>query len=269
MIVNRDFHIHTSYCDGNNTPEEMIKAAINCGFSAIGFSGHSFTSFDQSYCMSMENTERYFDEISALKEKYRGKIEIFCGIEQDFYAEKKTFDYDYTIGSVHYVKVGDKYFGIDDSAEDTKKLLENHFDGDFYALAQEYFNCVKNVVEKTDADIIGHLDLITKYKHSLNLKETEEYLELGFDAIKELVKWGKPFEVNVGAITGGYRNSPYPSLTLLKEINRQGGKIILSGDCHSADTIGDNLCTALSHAKAAGFTEALTLTQSGFRPYSL
>ena len=269
MITNRDFHIHTCYCDGSNTPEEMIKAALNRGFSSIGFTGHSFTSFDQSYCMSRENTQKYFKEITALKEKYKDKIEVFCGIEQDFYAEEKEYDFDYTIGSVHYIKVGDNYFGIDDSPEDTKNLLKNHFGGDFCAMAATYYSSVKRVVEKTNADIIGHLDLIAKYKHSIGLEETDEYLKLATDAVKELVKCDKPFEINVGTVNRGYRNSPYPSLTLLKEINRLGGKIIISGDCHNAQNLGDNFDLAISHAKAAGFTTALTLTKNGFTEYSL
>ena len=67
MIAN--FHTHTSFCDGKNTPEEIIKAAINKGFSAIGFSGHGYTDFDLRYCM--KNTYEYIKEITRLKEKYK------------------------------------------------------------------------------------------------------------------------------------------------------------------------------------------------------
>ncbi len=38
MIAN--FHTHTVFCDGRNTPEEVVLSAIEKGFSAIGFSGH-------------------------------------------------------------------------------------------------------------------------------------------------------------------------------------------------------------------------------------
>lgn len=43
----KNFHTHTTYCDGKNTAEEMILAAINQGFTALGFSGHSHTSIDR------------------------------------------------------------------------------------------------------------------------------------------------------------------------------------------------------------------------------
>ena len=39
-------HTHTTYCDGKNTPEQMIQSAIRQGLSVIGFSGHSYVPFD-------------------------------------------------------------------------------------------------------------------------------------------------------------------------------------------------------------------------------
>lgn len=67
----KNFHTHTTYCDGKNTTEEMILAAINQGFTALGFSGHSHTSIDPSYCMTTDETRRYIDELKALRENTR------------------------------------------------------------------------------------------------------------------------------------------------------------------------------------------------------
>ena len=47
-----NLHSHTTYCDGNNTAEEMVLAAIQSGFDVFGFSGHSYLDFDDSWCMS-------------------------------------------------------------------------------------------------------------------------------------------------------------------------------------------------------------------------
>ena len=54
-MIKTNFHTHTIYCDGNDTPEELIKAAIDNGFTSLGFSGHSFFKKDDDYCMSLEN----------------------------------------------------------------------------------------------------------------------------------------------------------------------------------------------------------------------
>ena len=36
-----NFHTHTTWCDGKDSPETVILAAIGKGFSAIGFSSHA------------------------------------------------------------------------------------------------------------------------------------------------------------------------------------------------------------------------------------
>ena len=66
-MFNNNFHTHTRYCDGKNTPEEMVQYALKLGFDSLGFSGHAFTEFDLSYCMTPEETKQYIDEINALK----------------------------------------------------------------------------------------------------------------------------------------------------------------------------------------------------------
>ena len=37
-----NFHTHTTYCDGKETAEQMVQAAIAKGFTRLGFSGHGF-----------------------------------------------------------------------------------------------------------------------------------------------------------------------------------------------------------------------------------
>ncbi len=98
-----NLHMHTTYCDGKDSAEAMTLAAIEEGLAVAGFSGHSFTPHDQSYCMSREGTQRYIEEIGALREKYAGSIRLLLGIELDRYADTDLTPYDYRIGSVHYV----------------------------------------------------------------------------------------------------------------------------------------------------------------------
>ena len=38
-------HNHTTFCDGQNTPEEMAEAAYALGFTDFGFSGHTYVDF--------------------------------------------------------------------------------------------------------------------------------------------------------------------------------------------------------------------------------
>ena len=41
MIVRANFHTHTTWCDGSDSPEAVIQAAIARNFDAIGFSSHA------------------------------------------------------------------------------------------------------------------------------------------------------------------------------------------------------------------------------------
>ena len=76
-----NLHTHTTYCDGKSTAEETVRFAIDAGFKSLGFSGHGYTPSDLRYCM--KDVDGYIAEITALKEKYRDKIEIYLGTEED------------------------------------------------------------------------------------------------------------------------------------------------------------------------------------------
>ena len=51
MKILCDYHVHTTFSDGKNTPEEIVLAAREKGLKEIGFSDHSYTFFDERYCL--------------------------------------------------------------------------------------------------------------------------------------------------------------------------------------------------------------------------
>lgn len=235
----RDLHVHTTYCDGNASPEEMVVAAIEKGLACLGFSAHSYTFFDTSYCIKKESIAAYKSEIAALAQKYRGKIEILTGIEQDIYSTESVSGFDYVIGSVHYAKTDEGYFGIDDSEEDFVKLVRKRFGGDFYALAENYFSAVSKICEKISPDIIGHFDLVTKYNEGGKYFDEQHprYVSAYRKAADALLKENIPFEINTGAIARGYRSTPYPSKDIFEYISKHGGRFVFSSDAHSVNGI--------------------------------
>lgn len=238
-MTSRDLHVHTTFSDGKNTPEEVVLAAIKKGVKTLGFSDHSYTPFDTSYCMKEEQVSNYINEINALKEKYRDKIEILCGIEQDYFAGKPTHNFDYVIGSVHYIKLGEEYIDVDDTAEKLQNAAKKYFGDDIYSLVEEYYRLVGEVLEVTNANIIGHFDLITKFceKESIFDQNNPRYVAAWQKAVDKLLKHNKPFEINTGAISRGYRTTPYPAPQIIDYIKQNGGRFILSSDSHKADTV--------------------------------
>lgn len=238
-MIRADYHVHTDLCDGRDTPEQMAQAAYEMGLSRLGFSGHGYTSFDDDFCMSLKNELEYRRRIAALKEQYRGKMEILCGIEQDFFAGKPDFGYDYVIGSVHYVKLGENYLSVDHAEEISLNGVRKYFDSDFYALAEHFYATAAQVVEQTGADIIGHFDILTKFNEGGRYFDEEHprYKAAWKAAADRLLAAGKPFEINVGAVSRGYRTAPYPSLSIAKYISDSGGSFILSSDSHSTEAL--------------------------------
>ena len=237
-MILEDFHVHTNFCDGKDSPEDIIQEAIKRGMTRLGFSGHSFTAFDTEPCMSFDGTQRYLNEIHRLKAKYAGRIEILLGTEQDYYSDMPTGNYDYVIGSVHYVIADGEYISVDHTPEIFADLI-HRFNDDPYKVAEEYFSLAADVVRKTNADIIGHFDLITKFNEGNKFfdEDNPRYISACNDALDSLLETDKPFEINTGAISRGWRKSPYPSARILEYIASHGGSVILSSDSHRKDTL--------------------------------
>ena len=239
-MITKDLHMHTCYCDGKNTPEEMVQSAIEKGLTTVGISGHSYTFFDESYCMQKADIPRYLAECRYLRAKYFDQIHVLCGVEQDYYSGCPTDDFDYVIGAVHYIKVEGEYIPVDESIEILRAAVQKHFDGDVYALCEAYFATVADVVKKTECDIIGHFDLISKFieKEPFFDVTHPRYAAAWQKAVDELLKHNVPFEINTGAISRGYRTQPYPSEEMREYIREKGGRFVLSSDAHSKENIG-------------------------------
>ncbi len=232
----RDLHMHTVFSDGKNTPEEMVQEAIRRGLDTVGISDHS----SGDPCgMTLAASVDYKAEIRRLKEKYAGQIRVLCGLERDYLTDDFG-DYDYTIGSVHWLKMPDgHHISIDWTAEKLREGAEKYFGGDMYALAEEYYETVSRVREVTKCDIIGHFDLVTKFIEQDPTFDTRDprYVKAWRQAADILLKTGKPFEVNTGAIARGYRTEPYPAKDIRQYIREHGGKLIMSSDAHRKEDI--------------------------------
>ena len=238
-MITKDLHMHTAYCDGKDTPEDMVLSAVDKGLDTVGISSHSYTFFDESYCMQKEDIPRYIAELRYLRAKYFDRIHVLCGVEQDYYSDYPTDEFDYIIGSVHYIRVGDEYIPVDESVEILRAAVQKHFGGDVYALCELYFDTVADVVEKTRCDIIGHFDLISKFIEREPLFDTghPRYVKAWKAAVDRLVTYDVPFEINTGAISRGYRTQPYPDEEMIAYIKAKGGRLILSSDAHSKENI--------------------------------
>jgi len=267
----QNLHTHTSYCDGKDSPETMVKYAIEKGFDSLGFSGHSYMSYSPYSKVTPESTQEYKKEINLLKKQYEDQLSIYLGLEVDMYSGVELSGYDYLIGSVHYMKIGDAYFGFDRMAKGVQELICEQFGGDGMKFAKKYYEEVAMLPRYGDFDIIGHFDLITKNLDTIAFfdEQSKEYLGWALEAMQALKGKIPFFEVNTGAIARGYRKTPYPSITLLKEFKRQGFGAIVTSDCHDGRLLDCGLEDAENLLRHCGFKEKYILTKEGFKAVAL
>jgi len=174
---------------------------------------------------------------------------------------------------------GEKVAEID--LYDTKIMLVNkivsvddtgvEFNGDGMKYVKTYYEQMLKLAEYPEIDIIAHFDLLTKFCEKIDLfdMESKEYKNIAFETLEVLAKTGKFFEINSGAISRGYRTTPYPAPFILKEMSKLGCKIVITTDCHNKEFLDCNIKESKLLAKECGFKEFYVLKDSEFVPVKL
>ena len=278
-----DFHMHTQFCDGKNTPEQMAEEAFRRGFKQIGFTAHSAWPVTTGCEMHPDRFPEYKAEIYRLKELYKGRMNIFFGLETDyippvttpdsaFYSDYKP---EFRIGSVHYIYNADKpnagIFPVDDITENVAYGIEHMFGGDKKKAVLTYFETERKMISTCSFDIIGHIDLIRKRNKALSLfDENDSWYKKELESTAEAAaKSGKFIEINTGGMSRGAIDSPYPSLYFLELLHSMNVPLVINSDAHQPKHIGYDFPTAVSLALKAGYKESFILTEDGWKGISL
>lgn len=259
-----NLHTHSIYSDGAHTPREIIDQAISLGMTAIGISDHSYTFFDTRYCLAKEKNGQYINELRALKEEYKGKIDVLVGIELDGFSNGyERSDFDYIIGSCHYINFGGEYISVDSNIEGVRYGIEKYCGGDALEFARRYYNTYTELICSMRPDILGHIDLVAKL--GAVDESSTEYRKMAISALYDALSVSPIIEMNTGAISRGYKALPYPASFMFEEIKARGGKIILSSDSHNKNTLTFHFNECLELLRANGFKSIVTYTDGAFR----
>ena len=248
ILVRTNYHMHTVWCDGANTPEEMVQAAVAKGFTAIGFSSHARLPDVVEGNLSPETAPAYAAEIRSLAARYADRIRILLGVEADYIpgdtapeqARYAHLGLDYLIGSIHWVVAPDgAHVPVDHEPKLLMDGIRDHFGGDVQAYLRVYFAQERDMVAKYDFDVLGHPDLVRKFNVRQNyFDETASWYrdELARTA-DAIAASGKLVEVNTGAISRGWLDDAYPSAEFRSLLRARGVKFLLSSDAHAAAAI--------------------------------
>lgn len=249
MIPKANYHTHTKWCDGRDTPEAVILSAIAKDFDTIGFSSHAMLPENVlDWVLTPEKAVAYSKEIRALAAKYAGQIRVLCGVEADFIPgganpDKSTYasiSPDYIIGSVHFVAAPDgAIVCVDNTPAELSSGIRDHFGGSAENYIRAYFAQVREMVTRFNFDIVGHLDLVRKFnvRHPYFDEGAPWYIEELEKTADAVSASGKIAEVNTGAISRGWLDDAYPSSAFRAMLRSRGVRFVLSSDAHSADAI--------------------------------
>ena len=262
-----NMHTHSTFCDGKDQPEEMVRTAIELGFDILGFSGHGYSPYDDA-AMSPQNMQEYIREIRRLREKYRDRITVYLGVEEDKTKRIESKDpYDFVIGSVHFLEKDGEFRSVDYSEEVTDRIIEDWFHGSFIDYAEAYYREVSELASFEEVDIIGHLDLLMKYNdHEKYIRfDDPDYLAIAKACIDRL-GGRRIYEVNTGAMARGYRTNPYPDRCLLAYMKEKNLRVMLNSDCHDRRNLAFGYEPSLKLLKEIGFRELWILKNGQFQP---
>ena len=256
-----NYHSHSYYCDGRESPEAQVLAARQQGVRAFGFSSHGPVPFANAWSMKSERLEEYLADTRALQQKSRGSLELYVGLEIDYVpgmCGPSTYAHalDFTIGSVHYVDENwqGQPWEIDGATEGFMKGLVEVHGGDIQKVLRRYYALIREMVENDPPDIVGHLDKIKIHNLADSLySEHDAWYQEEIDHTLEVIAAADCIlEVNT---RGMYKKNldTYPSKTILKKVLARKIPVMINADSHAPTEVTARFAEAAGVLQAVGF----------------
>lgn len=268
-MINYNFHQHTYFSDGKETPEKFAEQALELGFSAIGFSEHSPLPFDNPFSLKKENIDDYIRQTELIKDKYEGQLKIYRALEMDFVpGMSEDFDYwrkrckvDYLIGSIHLVKAeGFKRLWFTDGPDykTYDKGIEDFFGGDVKKAVKQFYHQTNTMIETQKFEILGHFDKIKMHNRGRFFTDDEKWYRQLVDETLELIKQKDLIvEVNTRGLYKKRSDEFFPDGYALKRVQDLNIPVLISSDAHHPAELNLLFNEAVSHLKKFGFQELM------------
>lgn len=256
-----DYHAHTARCGhAVGTLEQYVERAIQAGLAELGFSDHLFLYWlpddqrDPELGMAEWELDFYVQDVERCRARYGKEIAIRLSTEADFIPGHepaletilRRYDWDYVLGSVHFVDG----WGLDDS-----RYLSGYAAWDVNALYRRYFDLVGQAAETGLFDVMGHVDLVKKFGHRPTEDQAASYQRLA----QRLARAGVCVEVN----TAGLRKpcaELYPHPDLLRACQAAGVPTTFASDAHAPADVAVDLAVAAELMRTAGYETYLAFS---------
>jgi len=259
-----NYHCHTQFCDGASTAEEMVLAAIEAGFPALGFSSHAPVPFPAFWCMPPDKSGAYTAELLRLMDKYGDQIEIYRALEVDYIKDEtnalsphiQKFASDYLIGSIHFMGrlvIDGERWTIDGSSEEFKQGLDQIYGGDIKRLVRDFTEQSVAMMELGGFDIVGHIDKIYQHGRAYFSLDEKWYR----DEVMTLLETAKAQDLIVEINTKHHHvlGFFFPHQHFIKELKRLKIPVQVNSDCHQKEMMTAAYKEAYEMLKSVGIHE--------------
>jgi histidinol-phosphatase (PHP family) len=254
-----DYHTHSYRCGhAIGTMDEYIESAISKGVEEIGLTDHLHLYFDPPesrdprWAMAEDQFPIHYEEMLALRDRYRGRANVRVSVEADYVQGHEdalrtileSYDFDYILGGIHFM---DGWL-IDDP-EQAHRYLEERI-AEIY---RRYFANVQRAMRLGVFDVIAHFDLPKKFGHL-----PEEDLT---DLVGETLDVARETDTVLEVSTAGLRKPTgeiYPSPVILGMMRERDIAIVLSSDSHDPADVGYGYDISLELVRQAGYDEVAT-----------
>ncbi|MEH7533908.1 histidinol phosphate phosphatase domain-containing protein [Bacillus toyonensis] len=177
------------------------------------------------------------------------EADYFIGCEEELKELLALGDFDYVIGSVHFLNG----WGFDNP--DTKEYFEEH---DLHILYDTFFKTVESAVRSELFDIIAHLDNIKVFNYRLDENEQLSYYK---KIARALVETNTATEINAGLYYRYPVREMCPSPLYLQVLAKHGVPITISSDAHYPNDLGKYVKENVQTLRNHGITHIATFTK--------
>ena len=262
------YHCHTQFCDGASTAEEILLAAIDAQFPAIGFSSHAPVTFPACWVMPKEKSAAYTIEMLNLMNKYGDRIQIYRGLEVDYIKDEmnalsphiQAFAPDFLIGSIHFLGkllIEGERWTIDNNSIEFKQGLDEIYGGDIKKLVRDFTEQSAAMMELGGFDIVGHIDKIYQFGCKYFSIEDKWYRD-EMMSLFELAK-AKNYIVEINTKYYSTMGFFFPHQDFLKDIKELKIPVQVNSDCHNSSMITTGYAEAYEALKSVGITKEIIL----------
>lgn len=248
-----DYHLHTPLCKhAEGHPREYAATASKLGMSEIGMSDHSpMPEHFDDWRMEWEEFPRYLEMVAEAQAEYPN-LPIRLGLEVDYLENGEKWveelatkaDFDYLIGSVHYIAPG---WDVDNP-----KYISRFTEGSVEDIWAIYWRLYEKAIRSRLFDFVGHPDLPKKFGHRPP-GDLRSYYE---PAIQALVDTGIAFEINTAGLRKDVKEM-YPARPFLEMARSAGVPLLINSDAHAPGEVGADFDKATALAREVGYTETL------------